>query len=378
MSLRQRVLLLTGVILAAVFALIFTLIVIAQRNALVNTKARELANVSGIVMSSLKDREMISAGSAEIIADQQWVAAAFRAGDRDALQRGLFPMLERINAIYGKSILHFYTPPAQSLLFVENPAVPITDFRDTRPMLVAANVRGVAQRGLELGPVGLAIRGVTPVKDDAGMIGVVEYSSDYQEFLRQLSALTNTRMAAFIRDDLWNNARKHGQQFTPERDQVIEGHRAVYSTDWPLTSAVIAADDLEPTRGNRTNARTRDGIDYGVLSMPLTDFSGQQIGYLVAIRSFAELDAAFVDSVRLGFMRVMLGFILCFGAVAMIFSSLLLLPLNMLLEKLRALASGDTDTSLLIPGRTDEVGALFQIAETLRLRMGKDTAKERQ
>ena len=366
MSLRRRVMLITSIVLAAVFGINFLFVVAAQRSELNAAKESELANVAKIMNSSLQDRELISAGAAEIIADQGWVAKAFRASDRAALQQGLQPMFERMRAGYGASIIQFFTPPASALLFVENPAMPITDFSATRAMIVDANLHGISQRGLELGPVGLAVRAVTPVKDDAGIIGVVEYASDFQSLLKHVSTLTDTQLATMINEDLWNKARKNDKEFTPARDQVIDGNRAVYSTDWDLTSAIITAEDLAPTRGNRTTARNHNGTEYGLLTMPLMDFSGKQIGFVVGVRSFADLRTAFVDAIRQAVIRMLLGFILSFGAVIIIFNGLLLRPVTDLLEKLRAVEAGDTDTSLVIPGRSDEVGALFHVADRLR------------
>lgn len=380
MSLRRRVMVIASIVLAAVFAMNFLFAVMAQRHSLNAAKEAELANVAKITTSALQDRELISAGAAEIIADQAWVAKAFRAGDRQELQRGLQPMFERMKAVYGASIIQFFRPPAEALLFVENPEVPITDFSATRPMIIAANLHGISQRGLELGPVGLAVRAVAPVKDDAGLIGVVEYASDFQALLKQISTLTDTQMATLINEDLWNKARKNDKEFTPARDQVMEGNRTVYSTDWDVTSALITAGELAPTRGNRSTTRTHNGIEYGVLTMPLMDFSGQPIGFVVAVRSFAGLNAEFVDAVRLAVLRMLLGFIVSFGAMVVIFNGLLLRPVTDLLAKLQALEKGETDTPLAIPGRADEVGELFQAADRLRqkLRAHSDVASGRE
>lgn len=369
MSLRRRVMVIASMVLAVVFAMNFLFAVAAQRHSLNAAKENELANVAKITTSALQDRELISAGAAEIIADQPWVAKAFRAGDRSALQQGLQPMFERMKAVYGATIIQFFTPPAQALLFVENPAMPITDFSDTRPMIIAANLHGTSQRGLELGPVGLAVRAVAPIKDDAGLIGVVEYASDFQALLKQIGTLTDTQLATLINEDLWNKARKNDKEFMPARDQLIDGSRTVYSTDWDVTSALVTAEELAPTRGNRTTTRTRGGIEYGVLTMPLMDFSGQQIGFVIATRSFAALNAEFVDAVRLAVLRMLLGFIVSFGAVVVIFNGLLLRPVTDLLGKLQALENGEDNTPLAIPGRTDEVGKLFGVADRLRLKL---------
>jgi HAMP domain-containing protein len=236
-------------------------------------------------------------------------------------------------------------------------------------MIIAANLHGISQRGLELGPVGLAVRAVAPIKDDAGLIGVVEYASDFQALLKQISALTDTQLTTLINEDLWNKARKNDKEFMPARDQVIEGNRTVYSTDWDVTSALVTAEELAPTRGNRTTTRTRGDVEYGVLTMPLMDFSGQQIGFVVATRSFAGLNTEFVDAVRLAVLRMLLGFIVSFGAVIVIFNGLLLRPVTDLLGKLKALEKGEDDTPLAIPGRADEVGELFEAAEGLRLKL---------
>jgi hypothetical protein len=358
-----------AVVLAVVFSLNFIFAVAAIRQSINVTKESELANVAKVVTSSLQDRELIASGSAEIISDQPWVARDMRAGDRSALLKASQPMFERMRSAYGASVLQFFTPPAEAILFVEHPDMPLTDFRATRAMVIAATVHGTSQRGLELGPVGLGVRGIAPVKDKDGLIGVVEYASDYQALLKEISILTGTQLATLVDDDRWNKARQSDKEFIPARDQVIDGRRAVYSTDWDLTSAAVTPDILAPTRGNRTTYRTINGTEYGVLTMPLMDFSGEQIGFVISVRDFAKLRASFVDGVRLAAIRMLLGFFVSFGAVVILFNSLLMRPIADLQRRLRDLVEGRTDVPLGMPWRTDEVGAIFETAEQLRQKL---------
>lgn len=377
MSLRKRVTRIIVVVLAVVFGLTFYFAVSGQRQSLTDAKQRELADVAKIVQTVLEYQKLMAAGSAEIIADQPWVAQAMRSGDRDALLKGTQPLFQRMKDVYGASVLQFFTPPATALLFVEDPAMPITDFRDTRQMVIAATVQETNQRGLELGPVGLAVRGIAPIRDAQGMAGVAEYAMDFQALLAQVSKLTETQLAVFINEDQWKRARKHDKEFVPLRDQVIEGKRAVYSTDWSTTSAIVTPDILAPTRGDRIVFRKLNGTEYGLLTMPLTDFSGEQIGYIVSIRSFHALNAAYVDAVRQAAIRVLLGFIISLGAVIIVFNSLLLRPVVDLLEKLRKVAKGSGHEPLDIAGRTDEVGQLFGLVEELRLKSATADAAQR-
>ena len=369
MSLRRRIMWINAIVLAAVFGLTFIFAVLALRHSLKAEKDRELANIAKITISAIQDRELIAAGSAEIISDQVWLAQTLRAGDRAALLQGTQHMFERMRSVYGANLLQFFTPPAEAILFVENPAMPVKDFRATRPMVIASTVHGVSQRGMELGPSGLAIRGIAPIKDPAGLIGVVEYASDFQALLKQVSTLTDSQMATFINDDLWNRARQSDKEFTPARDQVLDGKRAVYSTDWDLTSAAITPDIIAPTRGNRSTSRMINGTEYGVLTMPLTDYSGQQIGFIVSVSSFAKLNTAYVDDIRLTVMRLLLGFILVFGWVTILINSLLLRPLGELQDKLNHLIHGNTNEPIIAPERKDEIGRLFETSEQLRLKL---------
>ncbi|MFC4761917.1 cache domain-containing protein [Dyella koreensis] len=369
MSLRRRIMLINAVVLAAVFGLTFIFAVLALRHSLNAEKDRALANIAKLTTSAIRDRELIVAGSAEIISDQAWLAKTLRAGDRAALLQGTQRTFEHMRSAYGANLLQFFTPPAEAILFVENPDMPVKDFRATRPMVIASTVHGVSQRGMELGPAGLAIRGIAPIKDEAGLVGVVEYASDFQALLKQVSVLTDSQMATFIDDDLWNKARQSDKEFTPARDQVLDGKRAVYSTDWDLTSAAVTPDIIAPTRGNRSTSRVINGAEYGVLTMPLIDYSGQQIGFIVSVSSFVRLNTAYVDNVRLAVMRFLLGFILVFGWVTILINSLLLRPLADLQGKLRQLIHGKADEPIAVPGRKDEIGSLFETAEQVRQRL---------
>lgn len=369
MSLRRRVMLIVSILLAAVFGLNFLFVVSAQRSLLHATEEAELENVAKIATSMMQERESIASRGADIVAAQEWVAFSFRAGDRESLLEGLRPMFERLKTAYGVSIIRFFTPPANAMLFVENPSVPVTDFSATRPMIVAANLQGVSQRGLELGPAGLAVRGVIPIKDNKGLIGVVEFASDFQVVLKQISRLTDTQLATFINEEQWKKATEKVKDFHPMRDQVIEGNRAMHSTDWDLTGSVVSYKELSPVRGNRLTYRTVDGKRYGVLTMPLIDFSGKPIGFLVAVRNLSDLNTTFVDGVRQAVIRMLLCFIVSFGGALIVFNGLLLRPVTDLAGKLQALNDGEVDTPLAIPGRTDEVGAMFGAADRLRVKL---------
>ncbi|MGF7179010.1 cache domain-containing protein [Tunturiibacter psychrotolerans] len=369
MSLRRRVMLINSLVLATIFGLTFVLAIATQRHSLRATKDRELTNIANITTSAIQDRELVASGAAEIISDQSWLAQAMRAGDRAALLHGTQRMFERMRSIYGASILQFFTPPAEALLFVENPSMPIKDFRSTRQMIVSATVHGVSQRGLELGPAGLAVRGVVPVKDDSSLIGVVEYAGDFQELLKHISTLSDSQLAAFINEDLWEKARQNDVEYIPARDELLDGKRAAYSTDWSLTSNAITPDVIAPTSDMRTTYRTINGTEYGILTMPLMDYSGRQIGFIVSVRNFSNLNTTFVNEMLFTAMRLLSGFILTLGAVTIVFNSLLLRPINDLNEKLRDLAGGKTDTPVAGHGRMDEVGDLYEVAEKIRRKL---------
>jgi methyl-accepting chemotaxis protein len=356
-----------AIVLAVVFGLNFVFVAVAQYQTLNTAKENELTNIGNVITAVLQDRELIAAGAAEIISYQPWVAKNLRSGDREELLKHSQTLFGRLRSAYGVNILQFFTPPAQALLFVEDPAMPASDFRATRRMVIAANVQGVTQRGLELGPSGLAVRGIAPVKDNADVVGVVEYASDFQALLKQVSALTDAQVATFIDSKLWNQARKTAKEYTPERDQVIDGKRAAYSTDWDLTTAAVIPEVLAPTRGDRHTLRTINGTDYGVLTMPLVDFSGQQIGFIVCVRNFSVLSAAFVDALRFAAIRILLSFIITFGMVSIIFNSLLVRPVDSLLDKLKELISGRTDR-LFTAEQRKEVDAVLEAAEQFRLK----------
>jgi methyl-accepting chemotaxis protein len=369
MSLRRRVMLINSLVLATIFSLTFVLAIATQRHSLRATKDRELTNIANITTSAIQDRESVAAGSAEIISDQSWLTQAMRAGDRAALLHGTQQMFERMRSIYGASILQFFTPPAEALLFVENPNMPIKDFRSTRQMIVSATVHGVSQRGLELGPAGLAVRGVVPVKDNSSLVGVVEYGWDFQELLKHISTLTDSQLATFVNEDLWEKARQNDVEYTPARDELIDGKRAAYSTDWSLTSVATTPDVIAPTRDMRTTYRTINGTEYGILTMPLMDYSGRQIGFIVSVRNFSNLNAAFANDMLFTAMRLLFGFILTLGSVNIVLNSLLLRPISELNEKLRDLAEGKTKTPIAGHRRMDEIGDLYEAAEKLRLKL---------
>jgi hypothetical protein len=151
-------------------------------------------------------------------------------------------------------------------------------------MVLAANLKHQAQRGVELGRRGLSIRGNTPVDDKDGPIGSFEVEMDFGSVLEAVKNTSGYESGVFV------NHAKLSEISTllpkPDPERIVGGFANTEATRWSTIRDVVTPDLLARSRDVVTATRTVDGVEWGVVCVPLLDFKGAPLGAVVAARSF--------------------------------------------------------------------------------------------
>lgn len=328
-------------------------------------KQRDMQTVSAIVQESLEDQTEKAAASATLVATLPTVQRLFRARDQQQLAAELKPAFHIQQEQFNVEDGQFFLPPALEFLRLNNPTNFMDDVSGVREIILAANRHHEGERGLEIASHDLAIRGAAIVQDAQGPIGVFEVQLNFNEVLRDVKKMVESDAALFVNDQLMTKTAYLAPK--PEAGQVIGGYRRVAATNWTAIQPLVNAELFAKAREVTYQQQTVSGIPYGIVVLPLVDFKGSKIGYVVATRNFAryqnQLIHALVRALALGGLQA----ILLIGAVLLAFNGMLMRPVASLDKMLAQLAAGDGNVD---PGalstRPDEVGAMARSITILR------------
>jgi PAS domain S-box-containing protein len=138
----------------------------------------------------LRAAQTFAAGLAALVAEMPAAQAALETGDRD----GLLAMFEagyaRLKKEFDVNQFQFHTPPATSFIRIHKPGKSGDDLSAARPTIVKTNRDRQPVTGLDIGPFGLGLRGLTPVFRDGRHIGSIEFGMAFdQRFFSAFKAL---------------------------------------------------------------------------------------------------------------------------------------------------------------------------------------------
>ncbi len=337
----------------------------AQQRLIEHCRTEQLQLVAAVLQRSLEDETRRAASMATLVSDLPEVKERFRGEARDALAKQLGPAFAAQKKSYGVLVGQFHVPPATTFLHlmgVNKPGEDLSAFRDT---VVAANRKGEMQLGVEIGVAGLGIRGVVPVSDGTGPIGTFEVGLDFSTVATRAKQTTGFDIGVFV--DHKKLAAIASKLPTPSSDRIVGELRNIEATDWQVIRSVATTDLLAQVHDVRHASTRVDAVDYGVVLVPLLDFSGRQIGVIVATRSFEhyghEVRASVVNALSLCAAQI----VIVVGALLLVVGGLLLRPLRDLAAAFSAHRAGRDGPDLgELVKRSDEIGALAREAAAIR------------
>ena len=215
--------------------------------------------------------------------------AAFAKGDRAALLREYGPAYKLLKERFGLPSIKFDYPPATNFVRIHQPATYGDDQSEFRYTLVTANKKFMSVRGIEVGRVGIALRGVEPVSYKGKHIGSIEFGGDLGPALESTRAIFNAEVGVLVGKKTADLAKIFDE---------LKGRMNAIGADYLLTSAtnpeliqklltpgILADADrrLKEGTGYFVTRTTYADQDYFVGLRPLKDFSGATIGYLTVM-----------------------------------------------------------------------------------------------
>lgn len=328
-------------------------------------KQRDMQTVAAIMHNSLEDQTEKAATIATLVASLPTVQRLFRARDQQTLADELKPVFQTQHEQFNVEDGQFFLPPALEFLRLNNPTNFMDDVSGFREIILTANRHHEGERGVEISPHYLAIRGVAIVQDAEGPIGAFEVQLNFDEILQDIKKIADSDAALLVNEQLMTKIASLAPQ--PAADQVIGGYRRVAATNWSVIQPFVTAELLAQAKEVTYRQQTVDGVPYGIVVIPLADFKGSKIGYMVATRNFESYQNQLIHALVRAFALGGLQAILLTGAVLLAFNGLLMRPVTSVDKMLAQLAAGDyqVDTGALRQ-RSDEVGSMARSITIVR------------
>ncbi len=327
-----------------------------HRNLVENAEQKELKEVASFIQNDIVRESHKVMGITSLITTQPWIIKAFKEGNKDLLTSSLtesFALQKNSNHI---NTAKFWHSPATVFLNLYNPKDSDKDESSYRSMVLAANLQKQAARGIEVGSTSLAIRGVEPIVDGDEFIGSFEVGTSFALVLKAVQQNLKFHAAVFVEDDVLSNRGIMANINAPE-DQIA-GYRLLQATDSNFIKNVVSSDLLSSVNDIITKTTKIQGKNYGIVLVPLLDYTGVQIGSIVAARNFSELSSSFNKSIVADVLFCLVQSALLSFITFVTFSTLVISPLQKIRNNMKKLINGDMNAQDSVSQRKDTIGKL--------------------
>jgi methyl-accepting chemotaxis protein len=223
-----------------------------------------------------------------IVAKDPYTEAAFAKGDRASVLRQYGPAYKMLKERFGLPSIKFDYPPATNFVRIHAPETYGDDQAEFRHTLVTTNTKHVSVRGIEVGRVGIALRGVEPISYNGKHIGSVEFGGDLSASIEESHAIFTSADFAIVL-----SKQKAALAF-----EALKSKMVALGTEYLLTNAtnseltqklvtpaILAEADRKLTDGSGYYVTIAGyaGNDYYIALGNLKDFSGATIGYITVM-----------------------------------------------------------------------------------------------
>lgn len=269
--------------------------------------------------------------------------AAMKSQDRAALEAAAKPLFSSLKERFGVDTVLFHTLDAHVLLRMHAP----TKFGDsvaTRELVTTTLQRKILQSGMESAGTGVKIRGILPVGPQGGEVGLVEVALAFETMVEAVTEQTGFDVGVYIDSKLAANA--------PGR--ALGSFREVAVTNAGLMKSLIGDADIDLVQEVVTSDADVAGQAFGVVRWPLLDFANQNVGTVVAVRSFDDFAKSEREAALQLIVQAILMTVIGAGAVTLTFSGFVIRPLRSLRDGLE----GDRTDISSLQERRDDIGAI--------------------
>jgi methyl-accepting chemotaxis protein len=264
---------------------------------------------------------------------------------------------------FGVRECQFHLPPAISFIrMYDITAGHGEDLSSFRPMILAVNHDKEPQRGIEIGRRGLSIRGIYPLEDAKGHIGSVEIGMSFSPVLNETKATTGYDVAVFVSDPLMTKVATLIPR--PDAERIVGDMQMTEATNWAFLKPLVSASLLAQGRDVAFETPTVNDIPYGIVLVPMLDYKGQNIGVLVAARSFEEYRTQARWALTRSLAMAGLQIILLAGVLLLVVNAMLLKPL-MEIAKIGVANEDEAEKATLATyaARPDEIGTIAKLLQ---------------
>jgi signal transduction histidine kinase/BarA-like signal transduction histidine kinase len=249
------------------------------------TKERLVTQVTQTFQLTLQQQLQGLSLALQTLTLNQEVVRLFAQGKRTELLKLLQNYYENhLKKEYDIAQFQFHLPPATSFLRLHQPKEFGDDLSTFRHTVVAANQLQKPVAGLEVGRGGPGTRVVFPIFSKNQHLGSVELGGDINKILDSLHNAFGTQYAIGIKQSIFQEAKR----FETLPTDIMVGDTVFYQFSSPFVTTVVK--QYTPNR----DEYTIDGNLQVTFSIPLKDFHGEDIGYILAINNLQHN----VDSLR--------------------------------------------------------------------------------
>ncbi len=222
------------------------------------------------------------------------LVAALEARDRDRLLELSEPMFDELNASY--EVTHFYFSDTNRVCLLRVHKPEKYGDRFDRFSAVEAERTGRTASGIELGPLGtFTLRVVRPVFDQRQLLGYLELGKEIEDVLDAIVKYEGVHTIVAIRKDALVRPQWEAgmAMLGREADWNRLPEHVVIHASMPLPAEVephIGCDDLGD--GDASDGIRFDGRHWRIMSEPMIDASGREVGSLLLLHDVTELKTA--------------------------------------------------------------------------------------
>ena len=312
----------------------------------------EAKNLRSVFSDLMKGKENIGITNAINIAGNYYALEGLKTNNREFAMKGLTELSKTFkdNTEFYNVKVHIHDANVHSFLRVWSPEKYGDDLRSFRHTIVQVKEQKKPLIAIELGRAGLVLRGIAPVLEDGKYLGSVEFMQGLNSIVRA-SRKSYGIEAAFVLDNKYlsiskglADAPKVGNYTLAVKEDEVS--KAFFSE--------LSSIDIKNTK------ETLRSENYLIVSEPITDFSGDVVGYALMGEPISKVEAVVNQSksALLTQVFIMAGidlFILIF--LMIVIKKSVAEPIVHLDKVAQELAEGDADLSKRLPVTSnDELG----------------------
>ncbi len=253
-------------------------------------KLEEALNETTYDVSLFQKKARANLRLACLFANLPEVQEALARRDRQALYKAVLPLYEVLNEQGPYPLfIHFHIPPGKSFLRVWKPDAYGDDLSKFRHMVVSVLTTTKPAFGLEMGRMGLAIRGIAPVLDPKGhLLGSVEVFCLLEDFVKHLQFEEEEETPGiFVLASVDPNLKSKRPH---RRGPFVVLKRPSEHEDFILPMNFLSKALREPVIKIMEVDEDKGEEEHAVVGIPLIDYSGHHIGVYVRLHDLYFLD----------------------------------------------------------------------------------------